>query len=526
MEQIPTKAEYNAEHGWASLERSYFGYDEILPRVVVLLNNPGKKQSAKMAYLAARYSRMKNEQSVVNVLESIDTKDIDPAERLAAIQSYGHSSVADQCPITVCLENVPMYIAMRIFNMTRTGGGQERSSRYVDFSEAGYPALLPYDSTSGLFNKAMRVCLDDYNHILGLATDALSSYFTPMNKQEEINVRKRAMDVARYHLPIGINTKVAYQFSARTWAEDVISVLLASPFRIERHWGQLIYDVLVGTDELKELGYVPEADLLIRHFQPHDLLMEKLKEIKDVFTQDFRPSNCKHLDDVSLVKNASPTDVLMYQLSLLSCPHGAHTPNQKYYDKVTGQVANILSEFNNYQKLNEIAQHGAYLFNNYTDLGQLRDIQRHRSMECFIPLLQPIVKISKILSNPEIGLCPYLDLPGSKFRDLKSAIVSHFETYVDKFLNPYIERTTTANEFARFLLPLGFKTKYVLGASFGDLNYAINLRVRPGGHIAYRIHFLQMLCELAKNDPIWKPIHAKLIKTVSISDREQFYNRS
>lgn len=80
-------------------------------------------------------------------------------------------------------------------------------------------------------------------------------------------------------------------------------------------------------------------------------------------------------------------------------------------------------------------------------------------------------------------------------------------------------------EYTKYLLPHAHATRYNFYGSFDDLQYTINLRVRRGGHIAYRVLVYKWLEELVAKDNIWKSLLRNIEKPEPKS-KEQFIDRS
>lgn len=103
-------------------------------KVNTLLQNSKQKQPSINAYLGARYSRSAD--SIIDIAKEIIENNTDAADRLEKIfHGYGHKSVGDMADLFVCVENIPMITAMKIFYLNSVIAGQERSTRYQDFKE-------------------------------------------------------------------------------------------------------------------------------------------------------------------------------------------------------------------------------------------------------------------------------------------------------------------------------------------------------------------------------------------------------
>jgi hypothetical protein len=81
------------------------------------------------------------------------------------------------------------------------------------------------------------------------------------------------------------------------------------------------------------------------------------------------------------------------------------------------------------------------------------------------------------------------------------------------------------DEYTKYLLPHAHATKYIFYGSFDDLQYTIDLRVRNGGHIAYRTLVYEWLRKLYEKDSIWGGLLKRTI-TPKADDKGQFVDRS
>ena len=60
-------------------------------------------------------------------------------QKLAAVfNEYGHASVFDMVPVFLYIDQVSQLAADDVFNETNMGGGQQRSTRFVRQTDAGF----------------------------------------------------------------------------------------------------------------------------------------------------------------------------------------------------------------------------------------------------------------------------------------------------------------------------------------------------------------------------------------------------
>jgi hypothetical protein len=195
-------------------------------------------------------------------------------------------------------------------------------------------------------------------------------------------------------------------------------------------------------------------------------------------------------------------------------------------------ISNVLFERHDHNNtIGNLGQSGAIKVSGFASLGTLKDLNRHRSLERFIPLLHDGVDMDQELRRRNdqcFYLCNYLDIPN--LSRLKKEYQERLEETYErirgwrKYAEEYMPKEVV-DEFTRYLLPHAHATKYVMYGSFDDLQYVINLRSRNGGHIAYRVLVYEWLRQLSAKDPIWKALLKKVI-TPRVDDKSQFIDRS
>ena len=163
---------------------------------------------------------------IVDIASEIIKNNTDAAERLEKIfAGYGHKSVGDMADLFVCIENIPVPLAMKIFYSCPVISGQERSTRYQNFQ---YPEFvkIPKEVCSDreISKEYERIMLEqfkDYRELLKPTKEALSKFFkiNEDSLQENSALTARTFDTVRYLLPYGHNTSGAFLMSARGWSD-------------------------------------------------------------------------------------------------------------------------------------------------------------------------------------------------------------------------------------------------------------------------------------------------------------------
>lgn len=508
-------------------------------KVHTLLENVNQKQPSINAYLGARYSRSSD--SVIDIASEIIKNNTDAAQRLEAIfHGYGHKSVGDMAQLFVCIENIPMFTAMKIFYLNSVISGQERSTRYQNFEEPEYikiPKEICNDKKIRQeYEDIILKQMNDYSILLKKTKEIFKEYFNINEdiKEEKSALQARSFDCARYLLPYGVQTSMAAVMSARNWSE-LISYLNGSDSIIDREVGKLIYNLL-GDSDIEIAGYVREADGLIRHTEANYSRKISTKEILEYLRKKVSPqksyiSQGSESDSCSVSYNDNAVEDLFTHYELLINPLGSEN-ELEFDDEDSEYIGEVLFKSHNQHSLiGNLGQSGAIKLEGMASLCTLKDLNRHRSFERFIPLLHDEINIDNELNRESkdcFFLCNYLDIPEmSELKKEYEKCLTEAYNMIKRWREDSVKvmSNEASSEFTKYLLPHAHSTKYCFYASIDDLQYTINLRSARGGHIAYRALVYRWLELLNSNDSIWYSLLEK-IEMPDPASKVQFIDRS
>ena len=508
-------------------------------KVHTLLENVNQKQPSINAYLGARYSRSSD--SVIDIASEIIKNNTDAAQRLEAIfHGYGHKSVGDMAQLFVCIENIPMFTAMKIFYLNSVISGQERSTRYQNFEEPEYikiPKEICNDKKIRQeYEDIILKQMHDYSVLLKKTKEVFKEYFNINEdiKEEKSALQARSFDCARYLLPYGVQTSMAAVMSARNWSE-LISYLNASDSIVDKEVGNLIYNLL-GDSDIEITGYVREADGLIRHTEANYSRKNSTKEILEYIRKKVSPqkayiSQGSESNSCTVSYNDNAVEDLFTHHELLINPLGSEN-ELEFDDEDSEYIGEILfKNHNQHSLIGNLGQSGSIKIEGMASLCTLKDLNRHRSFERFIPLLHDEVDIDSELNRDSkdcFFLCSYLDIPemSELKKEYEKALIGTYNM-IKRWRKDSIKVMSEkySQEYTKYLLPHAHSTKYCFYASIDDLQYTINLRSARGGHIAYRVLMYKWLELLNSNDSIWYPLLRK-IEMPDPASRDQFIDRS
>jgi thymidylate synthase ThyX len=508
-------------------------------KVHTLLQNPSQKQPSINAYLGARYSRSSD--SIIDIAKEVINKNTDASERLETIfHGYGHKSVGDMSDLFVCIENIPMFTAMKIFYLNSVISGQERSTRYQNFESPEF-VKIPKDVCKDVeirkeYDRIMLKQMSDYRNLLKKSKVALKESFkiNEDNASEVSAWKSRSFDTARYLLPYGLQTSLAAVLSARNWSE-LISYFSASDSVVDNEVANLLMNLL-GESNLEIPGYIREADGLIRHTDANCCRRNSTKAVlqylKPLLSSQKKYKSVKDEGDTCKISyNDDLVENLITHYELLINPLGSK--NELEFDE-NDEIAlgeRIFENHNHHNLMGNIGQSGAIKIEGMASLGTLKDLNRHRSLERYMPLFHDNLDIDKELERESkdcFFLCNYLEINSlEKLRKEYEKVLTETYEMIKNWrrVSKQFMSDEVSAEYTKYLLPHAHSTKYCFYGSFDDLQYTINLRVRRGGHIAYRVLVYRWLELLRDMDPIWKALSVNIEKP-DIKSKEQFVDRS
>src|SRR5687768_3639604 len=88
-----------------------------------------------LAASGARYSR--NNEGLDAIIEKIDPDNPDASvDSIFKMLDYGHASIADMAPVAIFMDKISIFMAYYLWSVCPTAGGQESSSRYINYSDS------------------------------------------------------------------------------------------------------------------------------------------------------------------------------------------------------------------------------------------------------------------------------------------------------------------------------------------------------------------------------------------------------
>jgi thymidylate synthase ThyX len=424
----------------------------------------------KSAYALARYSR-----SADSIRESIEWVRTHNSQQFLESYyfQYGHQSIADLGHTVICFEGVSELAASEIEDET-LWDGQAKSSRYQDFSKAGF--IIPPEAQGEAAEKyqaAANALLVGYKEI-HTQMDAWLREKLPRPeamKPEPYsrNIAARAFDIARYLLFWGVPTNVGQVTSIRT-LEKQIRRMRVSAFAEVRELGAEIAQAC-GEAPLcvwDANNCEPLAPTLARHADPDVYQQQAHADLKIWAEQNLRISEGDSRR-VDLVKPSDAVSEIVATLLYPVCDYSFRALYHAVLDWSAARKSEVIDvavkSRGGRDDLLRGFRGGQYCFDMLIDIGAYRDFHRHR--RCHQS------------RQAYTGLHGY-DVP-------QALVESGVESSYRAAMNAALESMRSLPDPVRqYLLPFGARSRFLFKMDFAEVEYISRVRSGVKGHFSYR----------------------------------------
>ncbi|RMH31912.1 MAG: alternative thymidylate synthase-like protein [Nitrospirae bacterium] len=455
------------------------------------------------AYALARYSR-----SPDSIEESLRWVHAHSSEKFweQFYFAYGHGSIADLGHVTICLENISEFAAIRLEDEP-LWDGQAKSSRYQNFATAG--SVVPEAIVGTEVEARYRGIQGSLFSVYALLQEPLKEFLQERYprpegmtaSQYERTIAARAYDVTRYLLTLGTKTNVGQVVSIRT-LEKQITRFLSMQMPELQAIGQELKEVCAKPplqlwaelQGVKGEPPTPLAPTLARHAGPSAYLSTVYRDLTREAKEQLRrwgidrPSAWMQQRDVDLIDAHPPLDeiaaTLLYRVS--------HAPYRTILDHVQAWpeqekrrlVEEVLRTRGPHDELVPEFRSGyTFIFDVLMDIGGWRDLHRHRRCQ---QIQQPFTTLHGFDVPPilqEVGLEPsYVQAMEAVKRDIEAL-------------------RGESQEAALYAIPFGFKVRCLFKMDFAEAEYIARLRSGVKGHWSYRRIAWRMKEQIAARYP-------------------------
>jgi thymidylate synthase ThyX len=414
-----------------------------------------------LASVLARYSR--SNIGLGKILEKVDLNEADASiDRILKFVDYGHASIAGLTGgIAMAIDDVSMWLAYKLFEISQMADGQESSTRYISMDESsllepeqiGIPAGLAKE-WKAIMQESFRAYEAEYARLDALATQNPELVRYPENAKTIVinRIRKNyALDRARYFMPFACRTSMALVMSSRMWTEAIKQ--LESLPQSEAH-------VCAGfiRDELTKF-----SPRLVKHsksefsyeYQARQEFEYSLKLGLETLSIENRP------DEVWVKVDNDLPDFL---------------PEYQSMEDALGRRANRYGRCGTAIRRMRVG----FAWNNMA-IAELRDLNRHRTGHRFTPMIQ-----NGFYLPPEVDPAPHQDLLIRQMALLKTLMELKSPAYV-------------------YGLLLGSQTPFEHSTHADKFVYEAELRTGMGAHFRYAEHLSKALHKFWELVPESKP---------------------
>lgn len=454
------------------------------------------------AYGMAKYSR--SAQSMQESLRELSEQRAADFLQTFYFQ-YGHRSIADMAHVALAIENISIWAALVIVDEP-LWDGQERSTRYQDFARSRYhvPEGAPPAYTAladALFAR--------YQDLAQAAAGALAQrYPCPPGMDPGTyrrTLRARALDVARYWLPLATRTSLGQVTSARV-LERQISRLLSHPLPEVQ---------AIGAEMRAAVTSAPPFNLLAERLQAAGLWSDAIAQVVDAgpvaptlakytapnpYWQGLRATLAAIAQE--LLGHLQPDDTQAVHLTVQpdpldhACAALLYPVSQAAYRQILEVVSGLgqrekedildaaLQGRGRHDEWPRELQSAPLVFDVLMDIGSFRDLNRHRRT---LKLLQPFSPARGYAVPPlvtEMGL-------EAQYREAMAGTLAQVEE---------LQRTWDPLQ-ALYLLPLGARCRCLFQMDFAQAAYMVELRTGSAGHFSYREIAYQMYEQIQARYP-------------------------
>jgi hypothetical protein len=297
---------------------------------------------------------------------------------------------------------------------------------------------------------------------------------------------------------MGISTNVGAIQSGREWSKWISTLHNLGQDTLAKGMELLLRD---GWD-----GYTPEGEVLIRHTEGWHTPIGDLKDevVRKGDYELWEPS-VSITDTYAVVRPGHDdyfygVDPLLIHLYLLGDPRMRKCHLVGNATHMNG-IQKLLTKYSWQREVGPIGSSGAIAIHGMADIGTIKDLQRHRSCSSFIPLLHPESNVYGELKGTPYSIHPYL--AGTPLGNEMLEYLRQGYTLVRDWYYRY-GPSISRDRACKNLLPHAHVTPYIFYGSPATLmTYVVNLRARPGGHMAYRLLVHAWAESIAKGWPLW-----------------------
>jgi len=385
------------------------------------------------------------------------------------VLGYGHSSIAEGAVVGLGLEGISI-LATKVIEDNRLSSFCEKSTRYVSFSRSSFyvDEVLRNSEFVDEINEMLDYLFETYERLHEPVLEYVKG-LVPLKDGDSRVAWERAcgsrrFDAIRYLLPTCTKTSLGWTVNARQLSYG-ISKLLSHPLKEMNEIGEML--------KIEGRKVLPS---LLEFADRKDYFCDTQKNMQsyDFIDNDFDGERVKL---VAVPENAEDKIVssILYRF------------NNRSFEKVARDVVlmddldkervldNYLGRMGEFDCPMRELEHENFSFEIVMDYGAFRDLQRHRICSQTSPIF-----------TADLGYDVPKDIVAAGVETEYRLAMERAKVVYDKVREKYPWQ-------AQYLLPLGFRKRFLISMNLRELYHLIKLRTIPLAHdsykkIAYRIY--------------------------------------
>lgn len=366
---------------------------------------------------------------------------------------YGHASIADCGFTTVFIEGVSI-LAAKAIQDNSLYNGQETSTRYIPFTKQnlvspGLDSLEIQEKWIDLYERVQKL---SYNSLL-----KLNEEFIKEGKTTEKAIKARSFDIARGFLPCGVKTQLSWTTSLRKAQENCIR-LMSHPLEEVR---------FIGTNIFCQLSKkYPSSFLDVDNEKQYKRLQEEINwQSKILHYEPYFDTSVKDLDEFFVRSSVGYLECSKNKLTMIESEFFEVFKERKKGQSIPKYIDNLIDV-----SLDVVL-----------DFGSFRDLQRHRTLNIHMPMVDFRFGFNEWYFNILDRLCPI------DSQTIEEEVQELVYSVKDLLLTNKLR-----NEDAQYYLPLMTNVDCHIGLSFSSLVYLLELRSTETVHPTLREVVLQI----------------------------------
>lgn len=425
-----------------------------------------------LAASGARYSR--NNEGLEAILSKIDPNNLDKSvDSIFRMIDYGHQSIADMAPVAIFMDGLSHALAYYVWSLTPTAGGQESSTRYLNYStdsllapeKLGIPKDLvgEWQDNMGqavnLYEESLKIWCEiaaEQPEVMGIPKSLIEDPSDKAKKKVKRLQRNYGFDRARYFLPLAVPTNVMLIMSARGWV-SLCQRLLSHP-----------------SPEFRELGTCirSELDLVTPRLTKHAREVESMKEGWQV---EFRRSQAIVKGEEQSPLSPNSSNCIRKDEAFLDVWADHHSEEEFQED--------LSWHDNRYSWVGSSLQRTPVRFAwNGVTMAELRDLNRHRTGSKYTPLV------------PQGFYYAEDNIPDTiRNKEEVRSTLQKFAGHGSRLSLQGRERLLAGEHSYLFWTLFGTQYAFEHVTTADKFLYEAELRTGPGAHYRYALHLREAL---------------------------------